>query len=95
MNYQTIGNLLDACAECKTQAEANGVLRRAKEDNPEYAEQNIGYILGYLSPNERERLYSLFSKCNHPIFGSSFGRGKDPSPEEVFEMGRKMGDSLK
>jgi hypothetical protein len=29
------------------------------------------------------------------MFGSEFGRGRDPSPEEAFKTGEKMGDEIK
>ncbi len=95
MNYLTIGDLLTACAKCKTERDADDVLRKAQEDNPNHAAENIGYILGYLESNERDRLYPLFPTCNHPIFGKGFGRGENPSPEEAFTKGKELGEKLK
>jgi hypothetical protein len=89
---ETIGDLLKACCACKTEEDANELLNEYKKTNPEYAEQNIGYILGYLGDEERNRLYALFKTCNHPIFGAVFGRGKDPTTKEAFDIGVKMGE---
>jgi hypothetical protein len=40
----------------------------------EVARKNIGYILGYLDAENRNRMYSALSNISHPVFGSSFGR---------------------
>jgi len=88
---KTIGDLLKACCKCKTVEDANELLDEYKKTNPEHAEANIGYILGYLSDKERNRLYVLFKTCNHPIFGTGFGRGKDLTAKEAFDIGVKMG----
>jgi len=92
-HFETMRDVLEACSGCQTKEEADEVLRRCKEDNPQYAEQNIGYMLGYLGKDERERLYPLFSTCNHPIFGSDFGRGYEPTTKEAFEAGKTFAAS--
>ena len=91
-HYKTIRDLLDAVVACKTQDEADAVLAKAKEDNPQHAEENIGYLLGYLDRDTLYRVARLFATCNHPVFGTDFGRGQEPSPEEAFEMGKRMGE---
>jgi len=90
MNYKTYGELANAVAACKTQEEANEVFKKAKEDNPEFAEQNIGYLIGYFSDKEQKRLYKFFETCNHPIFGPKFGRGYSPTPEEALAKGIEL-----
>ena len=87
MNYKTYGELLGACHNCQTQKDAEQVIQKALEDSP-HAKENIGYLLGYMGPEERERLYALFSDCNHPIFGSSFGRGKNILPKKLLRQGK-------
>ena len=91
----TIGQLLDACCSCETREDAESLLKAYRTICPDHAASNIGYILGYLGSEDRERLYALFSECNHPVFGGGFGRGKDVSPEEALEMGRRRGEELR
>lgn len=56
----------------------------------EVAGANIGYLMGYYSPEARQRVYGLFPQAAHPIFGHEFGRGgTDPSPEKALEAGRR------
>lgn len=59
-----------------TQAEAEKIER-----------SNLGYYSGYYDHETRIRVEELF-KCAHPVFG----KAKDgvPTPEEAFEMGKKM-----
>ncbi len=83
----TISDLLMLCGEVQTKEEAQRVIERYKTVN-EHAEKNLGYIFGYLGQKERERLYNLFP-VNHPVFGSAFGRGYNPTPEECFEKGKQ------
>ena len=95
MNYKNISELLNACCACKTQKDADNVLYKALVDNP-HAKENIGYALGYLGKEERDRLYPLFESCNHPIFGSGFGRGgKEPTPVDAFSMGAALASGVK
>lgn len=50
---------------------------------------NLGYFAGYYSHATRERVERLF-RCAHPFFGSI--AEKEPmAPEEIFEMGWRMG----
>ena len=63
-------------------------------DTPEIAHKNLGYIFGYCNTEDRKKLYTLFP-VNHPIFGSEFGRGSDPSLEDAFKIGEKMGEEIK
>ena len=85
---KTLGDILNIIQSCKTIDDANEVIQAYEKINP-YAKENIGYGLGYLGEKERNRLYDLFKDCNHPIFGSSFGRGKEISLKETFEAGKK------
>jgi hypothetical protein len=87
---RTLGELLDAAVSVTTREEAQEFLAAYKAVN-EHAAANIGYILGYLNPEERGRLYKLFEECSHPVFGSSFGRGDDPTAKEAFEAGLACG----
>ena len=71
----TIRGLIDMCIKCKTREEASMLLDAYRRycDTPEIADANLGYIFGYCSPCEIERLYALFPVC-HPVFGCKFGR---------------------
>lgn len=46
------------------------------------AASNIGYLMGYYSPEERQRVYGLFPGVAHPIFGRS-----EPTAAEAFAAG--------
>jgi hypothetical protein len=59
----------------------------------EIARSNVGYILGYYSDGTARRWYSALPNISHPVFGHGFGRGKDPTPKEAFDTGRKMGEN--
>lgn len=57
------------------------------------ANSNLGYYAGYFSNETRERVERLFN-CAHPVFGSIAKKGA-PTPEEAFEMGKKIGEAIK
>lgn len=50
------------------------------------AASNIGYLMGYYGPEERQRVYTLFARFNavHPIFGRM-----EPSEAQAFEAGKR------
>jgi len=82
----TIGDVLELCLKCKTQKQATRLLEAYRNFEPKFADQNLGYMFGYCSDKNRKRLYKLFP-VNHPVFGSGFGRGEDPTVEEAFRKG--------
>jgi len=61
----------------------------------EVARSNVGYILGYYSDATMKLWYSNLSDVNHPVFGAGFGRGKEITPEEAFNMGVERGKKMK
>lgn len=65
----TAGDLFDAAASCRTEAEATEFLTAYRAEN-EHADANLGYIIGYGSDDDRKRMYGLF-KLNHPVFGKA------------------------
>ena len=91
----TIGDVLRAATSCQTPEDAESLLAVLKAENPEHAESNLGYMLGYCGLRERERLYKLFASCNHPVFGSGFGRGNDPTTEEALNAGIEAGKAAR
>jgi len=58
----------------------------------EVARSNVGYILGYYSDATAKLWYGCLDNVNHPVFGPGFGRGVEITPEEAFNMGKKMGE---
>lgn len=71
---QGIWAMLSLCCKITTPEQAKRLLERYRVFEPKFADENLGYILGYVEPpEERQRLYKLFP-VNHPIFGAKFGR---------------------
>lgn len=69
---QTIGTLLDTALACETKDEAARMLADYRLENPEHADQNLGYIFGYVEPPARRAaLYALFEGITHPVFGGN------------------------
>jgi len=60
----------------------NGEEVEPVEESELVVAQNIGYLSGYCSFEERQRICRVFS-TTHPIFGD-----KSPTPEEAFQMGQ-------
>lgn len=91
-----MGQIVSLCLSCETKEDANELLRQYEKcfDDTVVARSNLGYVFGYYDPEDRKKLYSLFI-VDHPIFGSGFGRGSDPSPEDAFKIGEKIGDEIK
>ena len=86
----TMGTILDLCLKCETEEDAKLVMEAYKKINPEHWAENLGYSFGYCGPEDRERLYKLFP-VNHPVFGSGFGRGNEPTQHEAFAEGLRLG----
>lgn len=61
----------------------------------EVARSNVGYILGYYDDATMKWWYSSLPEVSHPVFGAGFGRGKEVTPEEAFEMGKTIGKKWK
>lgn len=65
----TIRDLLDGASKAQREGRAQEFLAAYRAVN-EHADQNIGYILGYVEPPERRReLYEAFT-VTHPVFGA-------------------------
>jgi hypothetical protein len=67
----------------------------AKGKGVETARKNVGYILGYYGDETQKLWYSALPDVSHPIFGHGFGRGKNPTPEEAFKIGVKLGKRMR
>ena len=67
-----------------------------RDDNKtalDIAKENLGYYAGYYDNETRKRVEKLFM-CSHPVFGSIAKNG-EPTPEQAFEMGKKLGKKSK
>lgn len=81
---KTIGDLMDKGINmCDTPEEAQEFMRQYRSEN-EYAEQNIGYVSGYYSQEEANRIRDWFA-VDHPVFGNS-----TPTASEAFAAGRRL-----
>jgi hypothetical protein len=68
--------------EAKDAAEFYGIdLEEAKKK----LLSNIGYVTGYLSHDQADRMMELFA-TEHPVWGR-----RHPTPEEAFELGLEYG----
>jgi hypothetical protein len=84
----TIGQLFDAMLAVESDEEAAEFMAAYRASSP-HADVNIGYLTGYCSPEEAERLRARFN-VSHPIFGR-----KSPTPEQALEAGKRaaLGES--
>lgn len=80
----TYGDVMRAMAAVESQEEAAEFMDLYRAENPS-ADENIGYMTGYFSREEKHRLQELFD-VEHPIFGRS-----DPTPEQAFKAGVTIG----
>lgn len=64
--------------------------RKSRQETVKIQRSNLAYFAGYYDNETRRRVEKLF-KCKHPIFGSIAKKGP-PTNEQVFEMGKKMGE---
>lgn len=84
-DIQTTGEILDAVLACKSQEEAEEFMALYSVES-EHAKENIGYMAGYCSHEDSQRIYDWFD-CQHPIFGTTA-----PTAEEAFNVGIKLGE---
>ena len=62
---------------------------QSREEAEKIQRENLGYYAGYYDSETRARVEKLFN-CAHPIFGP-ISQG-EPTAEEAFEIGRKLGE---
>jgi len=86
---KTIGDTCEAMDKLQNKEEAQAFLALARTANPKHADENIGYLMGYLSRPRWAQLAEWFG-IQHPIFGNRF----DLSDEEIFQMGLERGKAL-
>ncbi len=82
----TDGDYCDALGTINSMHEGACFMELARVGNPS-ADRDIGYLIGYLSAQDRGRLYALLN-IEHPFFGT-----RDVSAEEAFQLGQKFADS--
>lgn len=64
-------DILDLCCKVKTEEDAKRLIEKYKSVIAS-AEENLGYMFGYVEPaSKRAKLHKLF-KVIHPIFGSTY-----------------------
>ena len=68
---RTHGNMMSALLKLDNKLEAQEFMIRYRAVNPS-ADQNVGYAIGYFSPEDRERLFGILDGVVHPIFGRNF-----------------------
>ena len=61
----------------------------SREEAEKIQRANLGYYAGYYNQETQERVERLFGAV-HPIFGPVGGPDEPKTPEETFEMGKKM-----
>ena len=66
--------------------EAQAFLALARTANPKHADDNVGYLMGYLSRPRWAQLSEWFG-ISHPIFGNNFNLSED----EILRMGIERG----
>lgn len=89
MNWQgkelvTIGELGNAAASLQSREEAQEFMRQYRAENPEFADQNIGYLSGYYDRATKARIQDWCGVA-HPIFGKA-----EPTPEQAVAAGRAV-----
>lgn len=63
----TVGELLDAAVTAYRKEGAQEFLAAYRQANPENADANLGYIIGYLEPAAlRRRMYAAYG-VKHPV----------------------------
>jgi hypothetical protein len=97
----TIGEIYGPAMEIKDATKAheyfNAIIKhimshgKTQVEATDLAKQNLGYFAGYYNRTTRLRVERLFN-CQHPIFGSA--EEGEPTPQEAFEIGQKMGKKL-
>jgi len=96
-------DIYEAALACETRAQASAWMKcemKKLEDrgyNPEEARHlllsNLGYNAGYYDHSMSEKVFNLFGAV-HPILGAPWEK-EGLNPEEVFQLGVRMGKGLK
>jgi hypothetical protein len=74
--------------KCDSKVEAQEFMKLYRAENPG-ANENIGYLSGYYSKEEKHRIQDWFD-VEHPIFGKN-----DPTPDEAFRAGMEWAQRVK
>lgn len=78
----TIGGLMDAMCTITNRE----FLAAYKAIEPQYAEQNLGYLTGYLDPVRARELRGWLA-VQHPILGPDVPDAPPPTTEQLIQMG--------
>lgn len=60
-----------------------------RKDGVAIARKNVGYFLGYYPQEVAYKWMNALTEVSHPIFGYGFGRGRAPTSEEAYKIGKK------
>jgi len=84
--YGELSDAILAIARADDQDAADRFMAAYRLDNPVGADQNVGYLSGYCSPDTMAKVQRMF-KVAHPIFGIR----TDVGAEEAFDTGYVLG----
>jgi predicted NAD/FAD-dependent oxidoreductase len=101
---KTYREQFDEAMRCQTKEEANAWMAREIEEyktqhgkdaaEAEYIiKSNLGYMAGYCDHKAAQKVQRLFGAV-HPVFGTA-DYHQTMTPEEAFETGKRVGESLK
>ena len=82
-SLNTFGDIMDALVGLQSAEEAADFMRRYRAANP-HADTNVGYLTGYCSATEAQRLQQ-WCGVRHPIFGRA-----TPTVHEAFTAGQLL-----
>lgn len=86
---KTVGDHIEAMRNLKGQREPKKFIDLVRQENPQHANRNIGYLTGYFNGEDAKRLRSWLM-VSHPFFGDL-----SPSPKEAFQLGKWMGEKAR
>ncbi len=87
MSY--VDDLLERIRSFRTEADARAFMASYRRETPR-ADDNVGYVSGYLSDEEGERIRSWCS-VRHPIFGDDLPKDPELRGRFCYLMGVRMG----
>lgn len=67
----THGDVMRALLRLENKEEAQKFLNLYRSSN-QYADQNVGYCLGYFLAEDRHRIEQMLPSISHPLFGRDY-----------------------
>lgn len=81
-SLETYGDIMNAMQSIETPEEAAEFMTAYRADD-QHADHNVGYMLGYLDPEEAQKKMELFGVV-HPIFGKMIS---EVTPQQALQAG--------